>query len=139
VLDVEELIKTNEYLSKFKWDIQLPINNTTKIKKRFPRYNIPYSEGIYIFVNSKKEILYVGESGNLFGRLRSKFSELHGSIKKGCEYHRDFWQENQDENMVILTTQVIGKSNRLIVEDYLTMYLQPRFIEYKFYKLYYLY
>ena len=43
-------------------------------RKELAKYNIPDSPGVYFFLGSKKEILYIGKATSLRDRLRSYFS-----------------------------------------------------------------
>jgi hypothetical protein len=132
-------IAHNEHLAKFQWNVTV-VNHTvhqTNWNLNYPTYNANYNEGIYIFINQNGQILYVGQSGDLTNRLRFRFKELHGRGDKDYQYHDEFFQNYQDENMIILTTEITGgKKRRELVEEYLTCYLQPEFIRFKFNKFF---
>lgn len=132
MIDIDRIISENEQLSLFKWGKPLVVNH--KLGKTKPNYNVEFNEGVYIYINQKKQFLYVGESGRLAERLNDHYKELKGtpSLLKKYKDYCDFFREYQDENMVILTTQVKEKKQRTIAEDYLKIHLQPEFIKFRF-------
>ncbi|MDR6124046.1 putative GIY-YIG superfamily endonuclease [Bacillus sp. SLBN-46] len=136
MIDIDRLISENDYLSIFKWGEPLIVNHTFGHPK--PNFNVDFNEGVYIYINQKQQFLYVGESERLEGRLNDHYKELKGtpSLLKKYKDYCDFFQEYQDENMVIITTQLKEKKQRTYAEEYIKIHLQPEFINFRFNKFF---
>ncbi|MBN6188730.1 GIY-YIG nuclease family protein [Aneurinibacillus sp. BA2021] len=138
-MDIQAFIQGNEHLRKFEWTGKV-VNHTKKprLGRRYdyPDYDdfVPKGQGIYVFFDSKQKCLYVGQARGkrmLVNRLKDRFKEMHGQGHKDYPDHTQFFQTYQDQNMLILTTCVLDPFERNQVEKYLTIHLNPLFLEFQ--------
>jgi excinuclease ABC subunit C len=81
--------------------------------------NLPPSPGVYLMLDRKEKVLYVGKAGNLKNRVRSYF------VKGGDERHRiQYLMERVDSIRTILTG---NEKEALILENNLIKQHRPKY------------
>lgn len=129
--DIEDLLKKKRYypLTTPLWHSfrfkQIKPNNDQerRVNLQIVKSNVQNRKGIYIYVNTEGEVLYIGKGSPLKSRIESHYNKL---VKVNPD-KRDIYFQNNQGIMEIFWLEIEEEEEREIVEHLLSYLLKPKY------------
>jgi excinuclease UvrABC nuclease subunit len=102
------------------------------MRERIGKQKVNLHNGLYVYVNSNKEVIYIGKGKPIKNRILSHYDECFKSVRgdtSNQRWHR-FFCSNQGE-LTVCWIKLEDEDNRKIIEQNLTFVLKPKFLEFK--------